>query len=72
MADKLKYFAIESYKKYNKALIGNISENQNPSNIAEDNLKFIKNFHQNYGEKFDIDLLKNKIDDKRKSFKNMQ
>ena len=56
LADKLKFFTIESYKI-------NISANQNPCKIADDILKFIKNFHKNYGEKIDIDLLKNKIDE---------
>ena len=61
LADKLKFFAIKTYQKYNNALIGNISENENSINIADDIFKFIKNFHQNYGENFDIDLLKNKF-----------
>ena len=58
LADKLKFFTIESYKI-------NISANQNPCKIADDILKFIKNFHKNYGEKIDIDLLKNKIDEEK-------
>ena len=50
LADKLKYFAIEAYKKYNLALVNSVKSNENSYNIANDIFNFIKNYHRKYGK----------------------
>lgn len=65
LADKLKYFAIEGFKKYNTAFFGNLPENKESYNIANDILNFIRNFHNKYGMKFYLHLLEKNFDKER-------
>ena len=61
MVDKLKYFAVEAYKKYTTSLV-RYKPPENESNIiAKDIFDFIDNFHKKYGIKFDINSLIDKF-----------
>ena len=71
LADKLKYFAIETYKKYNLALVNSVKSNENSYNIANDIFDFINNYHRKYGEKFDIDSLKSNINEEENDVYNI-
>ena len=68
MVDKLKYFAVEAYKKYTTSLV-RYKPPENESNIiAKDIFDFIDNFHKKLIDKFNnensqiYDITKNFID----------
>ena len=48
LADKLKIFVCEAFKKYNSVMIGNNLDYNGKSNTANDIIHFIHNFHSKY------------------------
>ena len=58
LVDKLKFFACDAYKKYSTAMVGTLPDSKKETkNIAMDIYDFIKKFHINCNEFFDIEKL---------------
>ena len=57
LVDKLKYFALEAYRKYTASLVRYKPPKNESNNIAKDIFDFIDNFHKKYGIKLEIFLV---------------
>lgn len=57
LVNKLGFFAIETFKKYNASMVGINNEVIQSSNISTDIYNFIRTFHLKYNKNFEIDNL---------------